>query len=214
MLATLLKGASAGPRGIEFIAGAQTQNSGNDTTLVINKPAGTQQGDLMVMVGAASGSASWSGDTGWTSLVNSTSSLGFTVIYKVAGASEPGSYTFTTGTSRRLSGGILTYRNADYDAVGAVGSSSDTNVINAPSVTVANNSSVLLGFAAFTASGRTGGAPSPMVTRLLDNDATAPSWITADEPVDAGATGTRTFSFSGSSGLNDIKAVLLALKPA
>lgn len=123
-LALLLPQTQIGPIAI---AQASTQNSVNtSTTLIINKPTGTQQGDLMVaFLGASATTSNFFGGGGFTGVAQDTLSW---VGYKVAGASEASSYTFTIQSGEYYSGTIVTYRNAAYDAIG---SSSSVGVASA-----------------------------------------------------------------------------------
>lgn len=193
-----------------FIASASTQNTANGSTLVINKPSGTVDGDLMVaiMTSTEAANATWSGDTGWTELADNGSAQNARVAYKVA-SSEGASYTFSTTSSKLLAGSILTYRGASYDAIGSFSSSTNPVVPTGPSA--AENYSVLIGFASRLTGGVTGTAPTYMTTRVTDNDASSPSYVIADEIVGYGATGTRSFNLGSNS--NNI-GIMLTIKPA
>ncbi len=192
-----------------FVASAATQNTVNSTSLVINKPTGTQQGDLMIAFMAGESAGTWTGDTGWTEVVDANVKFALRAAYKVAGASEGASYTFTSSSSRILSGAILTYRGAAYDAIGSIASGANPLVITGP--TASEDFSVLIGYAGRLASGVTITAPASMTARVTDNDGNAPSYVIADEYVLAGATGTRSFTIGSAV---DVSGVLLTIKPA
>jgi hypothetical protein len=99
----------------EFIA-ATTTSPVATSTITINKPAGTQQGDLMLAFVSGSINLTYTGDTGWTEIADQGVEPSLRVAYKVAGASEPSSYVFTSSsTSGNKTGAILTYRYAAYD---------------------------------------------------------------------------------------------------
>ena len=189
----------------EFIASAQRQNASTSANLTIDKPAGTLEGDLMVAFLAAGG-GDWGHPSGWTEVGDTN---GYAVSYKVAGASEPSSYTFSLSSSLfRLSGAIVTYRDAAYDAIGSFATPDDVLVVTGPSA--AEDYSRLLGFAAWGSGTLT--VKSNMVTqRVLDNGSTGPSWYVGDDVVLEGATGTRTFYADSATNGN---GVLLTIKPA
>lgn len=197
----------------KFIASAQTQVnlSPSTATVTVNKPAGTVAGDLMIMVGATGSLVrTWTDDTGWTEVADQGAPPNLRVAYKVAGSSEPSSYTFTidTATGTGIFACILTYRNAVYDTIGTFATNANPLVL--PSVDASLNNSVLIACAA----GRTTATitmPSEMILRVTDNDAIAPSLRIADQYVLAGATGTKSVS---SGAATDVSGVLLTIKPA
>jgi len=198
--------AATAAAGIEFVAFAATQNPSTGATLVISKPTGTVDGDLMIafMCADAKGT-SWSGDTGWTEIVDQQSDPDIRIAYKVA-SSEGSSYTFTYNSAGGvLSGVIATYRNAAYDAIGSI---TTTTTVTGP--TAAENSSVLLGFGADVIASRTISITGSSQV-AIDNDGTAPSWYLGSEEIDAGAVGTRTVDYGGGGSRS---SVLMVIKPA
>jgi hypothetical protein len=204
--------ANGGIPPIEFVALAQHQNSTTATTLVINKPTGVQEGDLMVAVMATDSSVTWTGDTSWTEVSDTGNRTGLRIAWKRAGASEGASYTFTSSSSRRLSGVILAYRNATFGTMGTVQDYSTApsgNIMVAPSITVADPGSRLLAAYANRISSTTYTTPSGMTSRAVDANATAPSWHVFDQEVGAGASGTRS---STASDAKDSACVLFALR--
>lgn len=211
MLATFLKTASA-VNDISYVAQSTTQVSSPSTTVVVSKPTGTVQGDLMIMVGALGTGAerTWTGDTGWTEVADQNASPNLRVAYKVAGASEPASYTFTinSATTSGIGASILTYRNAAYDVVGAF--TSGTNPLILPSISPSENFSFLIAIGARADDVITLGTPAGMTVRVTDADGTAPSYKVCDEVVLSGATGTRSMSTGSAS---DVSGIMLAIKP-
>jgi len=195
---------------ILFVASARTQNTVIGDTLTINKPTGTVQGDLMIAVISANGSSgTWTSPAGWTEVADEGSRPNLCFSYRVAGASEGASYTFTCSfNNQRTTGCILTYRNAAYDAVGAF--AENTDPIVAPAVTASAAASVLIGAAVRDAPNVTISTPSGMTARVTDNDADQNSYIVCDQYVNAGSTGTRSFTM-GNSG--NTSGALLVIKP-
>lgn len=195
----------------EFIASASTSNAVNVSTLVINKPTGTVEGDLMVAAMACdSGSRTWTGDTGWTEAADQGVDPDLRIAYKVAGASEPSSYTFTPSGSQRLSGCILTYRYAAYDTIaGSFTTGADPLILT--SINTSLSQSTLIAVGARSAASITLGTPAGMTARVTDADANDPSYIVCDQPVAKGPTGTRSMSTAGSS--TGVSGIMLAIKP-
>jgi hypothetical protein len=213
MLSMLLKTASS-QLPIQYIGESTTQTStATFSTVVVSKPTGTTQGDLMIMIGAIGSGTSrtWTGDTGWTEVADQNSPPNLRVAYKVAGASEPSSYTFaiSSSTNSGIAASILTYRYAAYDTIGAF--TSGTNPLILPSVTASKNLSVLIAAGARVDANTVLGTPTGMTARVTNSDSTRPSYKICDQSVDAGATGTRSMS-SGST--NEVAGIMLVIKPA
>lgn len=193
------------------ISKASTQ-TGTASTLVINKPTGTREGDLMVAFMNAGGGITWTGDTDWTEVAEQASTSPSTrIAYKVAGASEGASYTFTASTTTNLSGTIATYRNAAYDAVGAI--TSGTSTLSLAAVTTSVPYGRVLGSAARALGSVTITGPASMQTLDLDADSSLPSRLVAQDtnPSPKGSSGTRAFVMGAST---SVSGALVAVKPA
>lgn len=193
----------------EFVASANTQNAVNGTSLVINKPTGTAEGDLMVAIMAIPTASTWTGDTDWTEVADQGANPSLRIAYKVAGASEGASYTFTSSASSTGSGCILTYRYAAYDTIGASFVTA-ANPLTPTAITTALSQSILIAAAVRGAASITLGTPPGMTARVTDNDATSPSYIALTQPVPKGSTGTRSISTGSSS---NVSAIMLSIKP-
>lgn len=197
-----------------FVASASTQtDTASTTTVTVNKPAGTVEGDLMVAVmsgGATNLARTWTGDTGWTEVADENAVPNLRVAYKVAGAAEGSSYTFTASlsTTYGLAASILTYRYAAYDAVSSFASGSDPLIL--PSLTAAESQSVLLAIGTRAAASVALGAPTGMATQVSDSNAIAPSYIVCDQTVAKGPAGVRGIS-TGSS--TNVAGIALSIKP-
>lgn len=194
----------------EFIASASTQNTTIGASLVIAKPTGTVEGDLMVAVMAATVTATWTGDTGWLERADLSVSPSLRIATKTAGASEPSSYTFTVSNSSTTAAGcILTYRYAEYDTIaGAFTTAANPLVLSSASPSLSQG--VLIAAGARVATSVTLGTPTSMTARVTDNNATAPSYIVCDQVVAKGPTGTRSMS-TGST--TNVAGIMLAIKP-
>lgn len=161
-----------------IVATAFTQNAAAGNTLVINKPAGTLEGDVMVAlvsVGGSTAGYSWSGiPTGWASAGTIGNYL--MLATATAGASEPASYTFTFSTSLvKLAGAIITLRGvAESDIVKYWADSTSTTVTIGTTNDPGFKPFLIAGYSMQAAS-RTWTVPTGMERLLEDADANAPS---------------------------------------
>lgn len=207
-LALLPQQAQIGP----FIISEQsTQRATAGTSLVINKPTGTREGDLMIAFMNIPANSTWTGDTGWTEVADQGTNPSTRIAYKVAGASEGASYTFTSSASSTSSGTIVTYRNAAYDAVGTITSAINPLVLSAVTAS-AKYSRILATLGRATASITIGG-PATMDNIRTDNDAVGPSRLVEQDInlIDAVSSGTRSFTMGSAT---NVSGALVAIKPA
>lgn len=122
---------------------AVTADGVGSTTIVINKPSGVVQNDLMVAIVTADDTGSnktFTGPTGWTEAGDFG---GLAVYYKTAGASETSTYTFTCSSGQVLSGIIMAFRNAAWDLIGASATGPTPTL---PSITLSSNNSTVIAF--------------------------------------------------------------------
>jgi hypothetical protein len=192
----------------EYVASAKTQLTSSATTITINVPTGTANGDLLIAVltAAGAGSTTWTTPSGWT--VGITASQGKTVFYKTA-SSEPASYTFTASGSDTHQGYILTYRNAQFGVGGTVSTSASSPAV-APAITTTAANAIIFDVVSQTGTSITYSTPTGYASLNSDSDATAPSsniFITTQAV--AGSTG--TVSSNPSSG--SARAYLFAIYP-
>lgn len=195
------------------LVGTSSASSSN-TTLVINKPSGVQQNDLLIAVMIAGDDATvktWTGDTGWTERIDT----GIRVATKVATASEGASYTFTSSSSTTASNGaIVALRNAAWDTIGSMATGSSTPV-TANAITVAENGSYL--FAAFgvlSSASRTFSSPSSGLVSIYTPSSKAALGFYYDDNYSSGSSGTKSASYSGAGGQQNTYGVLFSAKPA
>lgn len=173
--------------------------------LVFNKPSGTAQGDLLIVfMGFEKGSdVAITPPSGWTLVqrINSGTDNGAAAYYKMAGSSEPASYTFTLTNSPKHAGGIVRYSGVDSVNpinVSATNSGTSSTSQVAPSVTTTVNNAKVLVY--YTSKKPATYTPAATTTERWDAPNTAdglPSNMMADfEQVTAGATGTKTATAS------------------
>lgn len=189
-----------------FIGKEFAESATQTNTLTINKPAGTQSGDLMIAVLVNNSNTTWS-LSGWTAQVDQS---GHMVLTKTAGSSEPASYAFNSTNSNACSGVVLTYRGGVLDAIGTYQSNTGVSVIDPAIPTVTANFSLLLGTASRRAQSAT--IAAPLGTRHIDNNANNPSFFVGEELINIGTTGTRRFEMGAST--QSPTAGLFTIKPA
>ncbi len=197
----------------EFVAVSNTSNSTNGTTLVIAKPSLPNpviEGDLMIAVMACDTNArTWTGDTGWTEVADQGADPDLRIAYKVAGATEPSSYTFTLSGSQKTTGCILAYRYAAYDTIAGSFTTAASPLLLS-SVSPSLSQSILLAAGARSATSITLGTPTSMTARFTDADANDPSFIVCDQTVAKGPTGVRSMTTGSTTG---VSGIMLAITP-
>lgn len=171
----------------EYISLSTQKNSATGNTLVINKPTGTIENDIMIAVMGSSSSTSftWTGDTDWVEVAEQNSGWGSTrIAYKIAGASEGSSYTFTgVNSSWVLAGSILTYRYGTYDTVsGLFEGKAGPVIMNVSPLSPTSSQSVALFIGTVETGSSTISCAYFSTSLVLDNDATAPSFIVKMDP--------------------------------
>jgi hypothetical protein len=87
------------------------------TLLTINEPASVTQGDLLLANIEVNGGtpANITAPAGWTQILRTDNDTDISIIsyWKIAGASEPSTYTWTVDTQTRAEGGITQYSGID-----------------------------------------------------------------------------------------------------
>ena len=187
-----------------------TATGSGSGTVVINKPTGTIDGDIMVAVMHGGNGGTWTGDTGWTEVIDQGVTPNLRAAYKVA-SSEGSSYTFTYSGSGSERGFIATFRGYQYDTASASvtllngdGTLAITGITAAGGILIAAYALTNgAGLGATTPSGMTS-----MVSDLSGSSGMAAFW----QEVAAGATGTRSSNITGTNPVNN-GGILIAIKP-
>ena len=142
--------ATPSPAGIAFVAVGPLADSGGPTTATtIGVPPGVQQGDILIaQITVADGSGLFvpNPPSGWTNIrhdsVNSINKLTTWLFYKVAGANEPASYSWTI-SSTWTAGVMGAWRGTSGSPIdnssGATTASFSPVSASAPSLTPSNN---------------------------------------------------------------------------
>lgn len=189
-------------------------SSGNVTDLIITKPAGVIDGDVMVAaigIDGGSGVAITSVPTGW-SLVRRTDNgtdVGLAVYYKVA-SSEGADYTWVFDIRAKHAGGIVAYYNNDaspFDQEDGQTTASSTDHA-APTITPTVSDTMLV--ASYVINGAYTWTADGSMTERFDETSAVIGLMSSDEVWASGATGTRTATASGAAiGVTH----MLSLKP-
>lgn len=164
--------------GITFVAVENVTGSG--TSIVVNKPTGTANGDMLVMFACSEQPRDINTPSGWTAWSGNPIDPGVVgyqetwVFYKVA-SSEPASYTVTmTGTSAWLAATVIGYRNVS--GIGDITGDTVNGATNlAPSFTQAQNSAIISAWT-YYGNADVSSAPSSGVERL--NSSPFGAWAT------------------------------------
>jgi hypothetical protein len=180
---------------VGLVAAESAQNAAGATTLVVTKPSGVVEGNVMVATVTVKETGAVTPPSGWTAILNLTqgTALRQVTYYKVATASEPSSYSWSLGTSRAASGGIADYSGVNptvpVDATAsATGASGNAAV---PGATTSAPNDLVLAVASFAAS--TTVTPDASTTERFDVASGSNTTEVADfAQASAGATGAKT----------------------
>ena len=188
-------------------------------TLSLSKPSGTTASDVLIahVVVRGASKTSITPPSGWQLVRrdNTTGSIGVAIYYKVAGSSEPSSYSFSFSSYDDASGGIAAYSGVDTASPIDASSgkyNSDSSTMTAPSVTTTTPSDMLLFFGAVTTSASVT-PPSGMTEKWeAMNSGLTTSEMAQQLLTSSGSTGNKTGSHSASGNSNISQ--LVALRPA
>ena len=204
---TACHGAPPPPTGAPQVRSVAS-NAGNSlASITINKPAGTVQGDLLVATVShqSGGNRSMTAPAGWTAIAGTDVFEGTNAHihgwYRVAGGSEPASYTFTMtgGDGRDTAGGIIAISGANQAtpinvSAGQSNGSSPSPSVAAPSITTTVPNTLLI-FAGSGATSATYTQPGNMAEQF-DRTTSGTYKVSIEAATQAlagsGATGTRT----------------------
>lgn len=191
---------------ISFRSSASENNGSGSTGLTVPRPTGVAAGDLLLStVTVGSTTVSLTPPTGWALVVNASEGTDIrTLVYRrVAGSSEPASYSWTFSGSARALGAVLAYQGVDpmqpINAADGYGNAT-SKTITAPGITT-NAPAYLLVHVAATAVATTITPPSGMTERL-EVVGTGLTMSVSDQPrPTAGSTGGRAAT-AGSAARN------------
>lgn len=197
-------------------------DSAASTTIVLSKPSGVAEGDIMwAFVGRnGSTSAPSSVPTDWTASATDTNIglLDFVgIYYKVAGSSEPSSYTWTWSASEKSAGTIDAWRGgfdtaSPIDVVSNTQYTTSNSTVRAASFSITEDASPVIYFGAvyYNVGGQSFTPPSGFTERQDFGSTAGDIWLeVSDNQLDSGATGDLDATFSVSSANKHAFAVSL-----
>jgi len=187
-------------------------NTCSATTWTINKPTGTVQNDVMIAAITFGQNPTVTPPSGWTLIkrVDNLDASGYSstaVYYKVAGASEPASYTWTLSVAGCMASWIASYYNVNTSTPIDVNNGQTNNSYSAPNYTFStpsittNYGSEMIVAAFGTFGGIYTWTPPTGMTEFADVNNTSSRAIEGAEvaQASAGASGTKTATCSTSS---------------
>lgn len=132
---------------------SSSQNSASSGSPSISEPAGAQVGDKIIVVVSVNGQTTIDDNNGSTPFTedindykpNTSSGNTVSVFSRIKQSGDPTTYNFTPGTTGRWSAVAICLKGGGYDVAPSTGNAanddtSSTGTINAPSITVGNNS--------------------------------------------------------------------------
>lgn len=210
---------SSGPATIAFRAADSASIASGVTSWVINKPTGSLQDDILILVMSMQDAATITPASGFTLISGPTDWQGTRRVafyYKVLGSGEPSTYTFTTSVATAGTWGTVTFSGVDtatpINVTGtfqfnSTGSTSMTALAVSPTVT--NTMLVMLGVANSNGSMTPAGGMTERVD-IVNASAFNISFIANEALTSTGTTGNRVATISTSS---QSVTGLIALKP-
>lgn len=159
---TLYYDADSDGYGLEQTPTRRSYNSsiGSSTTIILSKPTGTVEGDVIVAALNFGGMATVTPPANWNLIRrvdndDSTNDVSLAVYYKIATGSEPTSYTFTFSMSLTSAGIITSYYSMDTASLVDTSNSqtsgsteSTTQTFTVPSITTSYGQEYIVAFAA------------------------------------------------------------------
>lgn len=182
-----------------FISSSFYQTPSNSSSITVSKPTDVVAGDILLWFGVCSGASTsftYTPTSGWTEIKDQGAPPDAYIMYKIATSSEPSSYTVTASSSSTvLAATILCLRGLSYQNIGTLAVSTTASV-TAPSITIANNNSLLIMYAGINGTNRIFSTPAGMTNILQTGSSTNLSIAAFYEERNAGSTGTRTTTWT------------------
>ncbi len=210
---------------IAFRSAASVDQNGQANSIIINRPAGTSKGDVLIaIIAVRPNTATITAPAGFT-LVNrqdnTAGSVSSEAVYsKVATNSEPATYTWSFSANTGNAGGIMAFSGADNAtpinvSAGALTAASTTTFV-APSVTTTVTNTMIVTAHEYSSSDRWT-APGGMTEALDVASLPVPDAlglaVLGSYKTQAAAGATGTFTATAASNADTGAGITLALKP-
>ncbi|WP_240459839.1 PKD domain-containing protein, partial [Arthrobacter pascens] len=215
---TVDAGGGTGP-GIALRSSRTASTETATTTVSLPAPTGRAAGDVLVASFTADKNPTTTVPAGWTAITNGLnigSGARVFAYYRVAGSSDPGTYSWTLSTAVKWGGGISAYTGVntttplDSTVASAVNATFSATSIAVPGVSTASNGALLIGGLGFDSSTPAATAPTGWTERFETSGGQVAEQADRTQPA-AGASGTATWTFSSAKA---VAAWRTALKPA
>lgn len=171
------------------------------TSMVVNVPAGAEDGDLLI-VALTVGNRTIATPSGWTEAntqLNSATGSSLSVFYRFLTEAPPATYTFTASNDTRFVASALAYRNITFVDDTAIQSNAASTDISAPSVTAISEESTLLCVFHRDDSSSAIVSPAGMTERTSGTTDTTRKQTSAELLVGSGDTGVKTATTASGS---------------
>ncbi|MCF8238667.1 MAG: T9SS type A sorting domain-containing protein [Saprospiraceae bacterium] len=152
---------------------SSSSNVGITSSATVSLPVGTEPGDLLVsglMIEKGS-TSTVTPPTGWFLIrrTNNSTNIGMATYYKVAGISEPGTYSFTLSSGSKWAIGCSRISNVNTSSPinASAGVTGNGTAVNAPSITTSNGNTLVLCY--YTNSKNSTYSPHVSTTERYDN---------------------------------------------
>jgi hypothetical protein len=192
-------------------------NTTASSIVVVAKPAGTAAGDVLVASIALNGTTVTTAPSGWVQIaaVTAITNPKLYAYYRVAGASEPATCTWTLAASQMNSGGIARYSGVNntnpLDAPATSATTAAALNLAVPAVTTVSSGAMLIGAAAINSSSTTNTIAGPSgMTERWDLGGKRQDYADVIQAT-IGSSGNKTWTFSAP---REAAGWLAALRPA
>lgn len=202
------------PPPVITIIGSTSDTKSNGTQMVVSKPSGTESGDLLLLfVSSASNTVGTPSSSGFTMYADQNSPVS-SVLYKVAGSSEPSTYSVSSGQTQPAICCLVAIRNHTSGLVlGSWSASGTGTTITAPSITMPSSGLLFAFYSMRIEIGETGtlSQPSGMNT-TLNLQSTGSAYIGVfNESRSSGATGTKSSNATSTGTITYHRSILIGV---
>jgi trimeric autotransporter adhesin len=204
---------TAASAGITFVA--QANNAGASNSATVNRPASVVEGHyILAQITFEKGSNTTITvpvGSGWNLAIRTDNAdYGQAIYWKVAGTSEPTSYSWGLDSSQKWGASIIAYSGVHASAPVVSGAAGKSTTAEAPGITVPTANSMLVYFVGLKAKPGAISTPTEMLSRYLFQPDTDVTQLAAQElRTSSGATGVRQSTVT----LETWIAQLIALRP-
>ncbi len=196
---------------VQIVGATSTEMLSDSTSILIDKPANTVAGDVLMVFLGNGGNWSYTQPAGWAEVLDTGNTNVGCVAWLELTGSEGADFTWTLSSNHKASGAIVALRGCDYGTIGTPGADDATTIC--PEITLASRGLVL----ALLASQKDGiwdvASGWERVIRVVASG-NAPNIDIQARAFEAGPTGDQTFAGSGAAVFNRYEGVLVGFPVA